>query len=101
VRFEHVPEEDRKRIAPYPELPATLIGRLAADSRYQGQGLGRLLVVDALARVKMQAKQSASFLVIVDAKNDDIVRFYQKFGFAELPDHLRRLYLPVSRIPPL
>ena len=31
----------------YKDLPATLLGRLAVDNRYQGQGLGELLLIDA------------------------------------------------------
>jgi GNAT superfamily N-acetyltransferase len=45
-----LPESLAKRLPRYPSLPAGLIGRLAVDRRYQRQGLGALLVVDAVAR---------------------------------------------------
>lgn len=101
IRFGDVPENLTKRLPRYPDLPATLIGRLATDLRYQGQGLGRLLVMDALARVQQQSRQVATFAVIVDAKDDTVVRFYERFGFRRLQDHERRLFLPTSTIPQL
>lgn len=101
IRFTDVPASLRKRLTPYSELPATLIGRLATDSRYRGQGLGRLLVMDALARVQAQLEEIGVFLVIVDAKDEGVIAFYQKFGFQLLIDHPRRLYLPTTTIPEL
>jgi GNAT superfamily N-acetyltransferase len=101
VRAQDVPESLTKRLARYPELPAILVGRLATDLRYQGPGLGRLLVMDALARVQEQSRQVAAFLVIVDAKDQAVVRFYERFGFLRLEDHERRLFLPTRTIPPV
>jgi hypothetical protein len=34
----------------YPYIGATLIGRLARDLLYKGQGVGKLLLVDALKK---------------------------------------------------
>src|SRR5438309_8913779 len=39
-----------KKLPRYPLIPATLLGRLAIDLRYQGQGVGELLLMDALHR---------------------------------------------------
>jgi GNAT superfamily N-acetyltransferase len=98
VRAAEVPATLTKRLTSYSELPATLIGRLAADLRYRGQGLGRLLVLDALTRIQRQSQEVGSLLVIVDAKDTDVVAFYKKFGFQSLPDHPLKLFLPTATI---
>jgi len=98
VRLTDLPDELTKRLPRYPDLPAVLIGRLAADSRYQRQGLGKMLVMAALDNIQEQSAVVGTFLVIVDAKNDEIVNFYAKFGFRPFADRQRRLFLPTSVI---
>jgi hypothetical protein len=34
----------------------------------------------------------------VDAKNKDVKRYYQKFGFISLPDHPLELFLPFATL---
>jgi GNAT superfamily N-acetyltransferase len=50
-------------------VPAFLIGRLAVDRRYQGQGWGRFLLADALRRCIDSG--IVGFAVVVDAKGDN------------------------------
>ncbi len=45
-----LPEKIIKKLPRYPTIPATLLGRLAVDSKYQGNKLGESLLVDALKR---------------------------------------------------
>jgi predicted N-acetyltransferase YhbS len=59
-----------------------LIGRLAADTRYQGQGVGSLLIFDAIARI--DALDAGVHVIVVDAY-ERARSFYRKFGFTELP----------------
>jgi ribosomal protein S18 acetylase RimI-like enzyme len=86
--------EVTRRLPRYPTVPAALIGRLAVDLQFRGQGLGAALIVDALARV-MRA-EPAIFALVVDAKDDKAVRFYQHLGFQCFVSHPMRLYLPVA-----
>ena len=77
-------------------IPATLLGRLAVDQRYRGQGHGRFLLADALHRsVKSEI---ASFAIIVDAKDNDAKRFYERESFLPLPDHPMKLFRPMADI---
>jgi GNAT superfamily N-acetyltransferase len=84
-----------KGIPRYPLLPATLLGRLAVDSSCQGQGIGELVLIDALERVLNATKQIASLAVVVEAINEDAARFYQKYGFRQFKEYPLKLYLPV------
>ena len=82
----------------YPIVPATLIGRLAVNAVFRGQGLGELLLMDALHRSFTLSQQVASAAVIVDAKDERAVSFYRKYGFLELPNVASRLFLPMTTV---
>ena len=82
----------------YPKVPVTLLGRLAVDARYRGQGLGHALLADALERSFLATAQVASVAVIVDAKNDGAEAFYAHHGFLPFPDLQARLFLPMATI---
>src|SRR5438046_2131206 len=72
----------------YPTIPAALMGRLAVDQQFRGRGLGAALIVDAIARA-MRA-EPAIFALVVDAKDDTALRFYQHLGFQRFVSHPMR-----------
>ncbi len=82
----------------YPALGATLIGRLARDLSFRGQGLGEVLLIDALKRALAMSRKIASAAVVVDAKDDNARRFYTGFGFIDFPETVNRLFLPMQTI---
>jgi predicted GNAT family N-acyltransferase len=93
-----LPEEIAKKLPKYPEVPTTLLGRLAVSQTFRGQKLGEFLLMDALYRCLLQSKQIASAAVIVDAKDEAAKRFYEHFEFVPLPDIPHRLFLPMRTI---
>lgn len=95
-----LPEDTRRGLAKYPEYPATLIGRLAVDDGYQGRGLGKRLLLDALGRALAGSRTVASYAVITDAKNDRAQAFYSRYGFLPLSTagSERRLFLPMGTV---
>jgi ribosomal protein S18 acetylase RimI-like enzyme len=92
--FIDLPLEHAKRLPRYPTLPAVRIGRLAVDKRFQGRGLGAALLMDATRRT-LQAPP-AVYALLVDAKNDEAVAFYQRHGFRPLVAQPRTLFLPLA-----
>ena len=50
IRLGDLPPEMAGKLPRYPLVPATLIDRLAIDTRCQGKGLGEFLLMDALHR---------------------------------------------------
>jgi GNAT superfamily N-acetyltransferase len=90
-----LPNELAKRL-PRRSLPTTLIGRLATDLRYRGQGLGGLLLVNALIRAAEASKDIGAMAVIVDAKDDQVRGFYERYGFRRFADDPYRLFLPMA-----
>jgi len=87
-----------KRLPRYPSLPATLLGRLARDSRFRGRGAGEALMLDALKRSLEAARHVASFAVVVDAIDDGARGFYERFDFSRSPHQEYRLFLPMATI---
>ena len=89
-----LPAESIRRLPRYPLIPATLLGRLAVDLRYRGQGYGRFLLADALFR--SVRSEIASFAVIVEAKDEDARRFYLRESFLPFPDQPMKLFRPMA-----
>jgi ribosomal protein S18 acetylase RimI-like enzyme len=89
-----LPPEEASRLPRYPTVPAVRIGRLAVDQRFQGRGLGAALLADAASRT-LKA-DAAAFTLLVDAKSDQAIAFYQRFGFRILSSQPRTLFLPLA-----
>ncbi|MDO8380347.1 GNAT family N-acetyltransferase [Phenylobacterium sp.] len=77
----------------YDAIPAALIGRLARDARVRGQGMGDLLLADAIGRVLEAGTRLGIFAILVDAKDARAAAFYQTFGFQPFPSRLDRMFL--------
>lgn len=92
------PREIASKLPTYPEVPATLFGRLALNEAFRGQKLGEFLLLDALHRSWVQSKQVASAAVIVDAKDESERHFYEQFDLLALPSTANRLFLPMRTI---
>ncbi|MGL4743131.1 MAG: GNAT family N-acetyltransferase [Dermatophilaceae bacterium] len=70
------------------EIPAVLLARLALAESLRGQGLGAVLVADALRRVVDATQVVAARLVVVDARHDRVAQFYETLGFRRVPASL-------------
>jgi GNAT superfamily N-acetyltransferase len=73
-----------RRNMPEP-IPVMVIGRLAVDVAYQGQGLGTGLLRDALLRTSNAASIAGIRAVLLHAISDEAKRFYEKAGFSASP----------------
>jgi GNAT superfamily N-acetyltransferase len=94
VSYELLPADQAKGL-PKMDVPVVLLARLAVDRTVQGQGLGRLLLIDALRRAEWLATHLGIRAVEVDAIDEDARRFYQRFGFTPLIDDANHLFLPM------
>jgi len=97
VEFEKLPAELTKKLPRYPRLPATLLGRLARALAFKGQGIGDLLMVDALKRSYENSSVIGSVAVVVDPKDAPAAKFYGTFGFQPLDG--QKMFLPMKAIP--
>src|SRR5690554_742319 len=98
IPLELVPNEIRKKLPrSYEAIPTILLGRLAIDNKFQAQGIGKLILIDALKRSYELSKTIGSFAVGVDPIDKDAERFYDKYGFIKLPDS-GKMFLPMKTI---
>lgn len=89
-----LPESITKKLPRYPSVPAIRIGRLAVDQRFGRRGLGGAMLADAAA--KGLKAEAAAFAILVDAKDESAVAFYQHHGFVRLISQPRSLFLPLA-----
>ena len=73
-----------------------LLGRLARDVGFPGTG--RLLLLDALARLLRHSQDVAAAVVLVDAKDDKASRFYARYGFQGIAGEPKRMFLPMKTL---
>ena len=66
-------------------VPVTLLGQLAVDKDYQGQGHASSLLLFALKTALHASQTVGSLGVITRPLDDDVRRFYVRWGFQELP----------------
>jgi GNAT superfamily N-acetyltransferase len=92
-----LPEKYRRRLPRYP-VPVALLGRLAVDKSHQGQGLGAILIANALQRIALASQVMAVYAVVVDALNERAAEFYQQFGFIPLSSQPLKLFLPMDTV---
>ena len=78
-------------------IPAVIVAKLALSRDLHGQGLGGLLLADALRRIISATDVVAARLVVVDAIDEGAGRFYERFGFSWVPA-TNRLVRKVSDI---
>ena len=69
----------RRRLPAYP-LPILRLARLAVDERFQGHGIGKLLLRVVLELALNMRDRVGCIGVVVDAKSD-AVTFYSSLGF--------------------
>lgn len=98
IDLSSLPESISKKLPKHP-VPVARMGRLAVDTSTKGQGLGKLLLVDAMKRVQSASELVGVYALLVDAKDDNAKSFYKKYGFIELVDEPMTLFLPLVSFP--
>jgi GNAT superfamily N-acetyltransferase len=66
-------------------VPVMVVGRLALDAAFQGRGLGRALLRDAILRTMQAAEIAGMRAILVHAISEDAKRFYERCGFRPSP----------------
>ncbi len=95
LSFDTLTESDRKGLPAYP-IPAVRIGRLAGSVSARRQGIGELLLQNAIKRILQARGTLGVFAVVVEAKDAAAEAFYRKYGFRLCDADTRQLYLPLG-----
>jgi len=97
MAFGDMPAALAKRVPKHP-VPTAHLGRLAVDRHFQRQGLGSILLIDALCRVRNTADHIGIHAVTVHAVDVKARPFYEQHGFIRLRDDDLHLFLPMATI---
>lgn len=97
IPLPELPERLSNRLPRYPNVPAARMGRLAIDVRFRSRGLGGALLWDALQR--SSESDIAVHALLVDAKDDLAIRFYEHHGFHRFASQPNVLFLPLEGKP--
>ncbi len=97
IDFRDLPVEVSKHL-PRRMLPIAVLAWLGVAEGNQRQGLGTLLLAQAL-RDCWEAGNTFPFIaVVLDCLHASAKNFYQKWDFAELPGHPFRLFLSAKQL---
>ncbi|WP_254513394.1 GNAT family N-acetyltransferase [Anatilimnocola floriformis] len=97
VDFGDLPTSIAKGL-PRRALPVAVLAWLGISSQVQGQGLGRILLSQALLDCHTAGQTFAFTAVVLDCVNDQAKAFYQRFDFQEVPGRPYRLYLSAAEL---
>ena len=95
LEYSRTPALAKKGLARY-DAPVFRLGRLAVDTSVQGRGLGRALLLRAADRCLRVAEDVGGVALLIDAKNDRGVRWYESYGALRLDDAPLSLVLPLA-----
>ncbi len=74
------------------------LGRLAVAKTGQRQGIGKTLLVSAMAKSLEIFNTAGGIGLFVDAKDQAAKRYYEQFGFVAMPSNELELFLPLKTI---
>lgn len=74
-----------------------LLARLAIDTAHQGEGLGRDLLIDAIAHAAVAGQHASARFIAVDPIDESARRFYRRFGFMNVGgDEHGRMFMRID-----
>jgi len=85
-----------------PVSAAVILSRMGVDLKFQKKRVGEQLLLDAIfqvARMKLEKLTNIPVVgLVIDAKDDGIKSFYQKYGFTVMDEKIDpfRLWLPAA-----
>ncbi|MBI1867526.1 MAG: GNAT family N-acetyltransferase [Methylocystis sp.] len=94
IPLAEIPSEMAGNLPRYPTVPAVLIGWLARDVAFEGQGVGAMLLYDAIARIC--ASPIGAHAIFADAIDDAAAAFYRKHLFTPFAAKPKNLFLPLA-----
>lgn len=98
INRELIPETIKSKLPKsYTDIPVILVGRLARDKKFKGEGIGESLLLDAFKRCYDVTLNLGCMAVIVDPIDGKAKDFYSKYGFIFLPDS-NRMFITMKTI---
>jgi len=100
-----LPNRYKRYALPDNTIPAAFIGMMGVDHAYHGEGIGSILLADALGGAYQTTRAMGTAMVVLDVLNcgipeniDRRQNFYIKHGFLSMPSDPLRMYIPMDTI---
>jgi len=97
VRGVVLPESRAKKL-PKHSVPAGKLGRLAVAIEFQSRGFGESLLMDAMLSFLDAVEKIGMIGLFVDAVDERVANFYEKYGFVRCNDDPLHLFIPTQDI---
>ncbi len=97
IEYSNVPETIINRLGKY-DMPVFRLGRLAVDKAYQGKGLGGQLLAAAIRRTYLASQQVGGIGLLIDAKNEQVAKWYVSYGAVQLVERPLSLVIPFATV---
>lgn len=97
VEYARTPEIVRQGLSRH-DVPGFRLARLAVDRRFQARGIGGQLLLAAGRRCLLAAAEVGGVVLVIDAKNESVARWYASYGAVPLLDSPLSLLLPLKTI---
>jgi ribosomal protein S18 acetylase RimI-like enzyme len=105
VHCGELPNRYRRYAQPDGSIPGAFIGMIGVDQSAQRQGIGGILLTDALKRAFLVSQQIGTAVVmldILDCGNPEVVerrqRLYEGYGFESLDSDPLRMFMPMGTV---
>jgi predicted N-acetyltransferase YhbS len=82
------------------KVAAVLLGQLAVNAPYEGQGHSRILFKGSISDIIAVARLIGVYVIVVDSVNESKVLFWEKFGFKRFAADKLRMVYPVQNLLP-
>lgn len=97
VEYARTPDIVKRGLGRY-DVPGFRLARLAVAKPFQGQGLGGQLLLAAGRRCIKAAAEVGGVVLVIDAKNEGVAKWYTSYGAVPLNDASLTVLLPLATI---
>ena len=94
IPLSEIADDVARKLPRYPSVPAVLIGWLGRAIDFRGQGIGNLLLADAIDR--LVHSPVGAHAICADAIDEAAAASYRAHGFRPFVSRPQGLYLPVK-----
>ncbi len=94
IPLNNIPPELASKLPRYPSVPAVLIGWMGRDLTFRAEGIGSMLLYDAIRRVA--SAPVGAYALCADAIDENAAAFYLKHQFQPLSSRPQTLFLPMK-----
>jgi GNAT superfamily N-acetyltransferase len=95
---DHVSKEAFDKFGRVKSTPMIYLGMIGVCSEFQGNGLGRLLMLDAMRRTLQVADVVGVYALALDAIDEHISLRYERWGFTRFEEGESAMYIALPTI---